>query len=208
MKKGIIASLGYLGLSVIGFVVLAFIIIGYGFKFHNNVIDLNENVGEQWANVESAYQRRADLIPNLMKVAERYAEHEQETFVKVIEARSKATSIQIDPSNITPQQLQQFQQAQSGLTSALSRLLAVFERYPELKANENYKELNNELERTENRINVERNRFNEKVKPYNKYIKRIPNNIFANYYDFTEKAYFKANAGSEKAPDINDYIKE
>lgn len=208
MKKGVIASLGCLGISIIGIIILAFIIIGYGFKFHNNVIDLDENVGEQWANVESAYQRRADLLPNLMKVAERYAEHEQETFVKVIEARSKATSIQIDPSNITPQQLQQFQQAQSGLTSALSRLLAVFERYPELKANENYKELMNELERTENRINVERNRFNEKVKPFNKYIKRIPNNIFANYFDFTEKAYFKSEKGSEKTPDINDFIKE
>jgi len=205
MKKGVIAGLG---LSVIGIIVLAFIIIGYGFKFHNNVVDLNENVGEQWANVESAYQRRADLIPNLMKVAERYAEHEKETFVKVIEARSKATSIQIDPSNITPQQLQQFQQAQSGLTSALSRLLAVFERYPELKANENYKELMNELERTENRINVERNRFNKKVKPYNKYIKRIPNNLFADYYNFSEKEYFKSEKGSEKVPDINDYIKE
>ncbi|NQY29121.1 MAG: LemA family protein [Flavobacteriaceae bacterium] len=208
MKKGVIVGLGCLGISIVGVAILAFVIIGYAFKFHNNVIDLDENIGEKWANVESAYQRRADLIPNLMKVAERYAEHEQETFIKVIEARSKATSIQIDPSNITPQQLQQFQQAQSGLTSALSRLLAVFERYPELKANENYKELMNELERTENRINVERNRFNEEVKPYNKYIKKIPNNLFANYYNFSEKAYFKSENGSEKAPDINDYIKK
>jgi LemA protein len=177
-------------------------------SFYNKAIGFEETIGEQWANVESAYQRRADLIPNLMKVAERYAEHEQETFVKVIEARSKATSIQIDPSNITPQQLQQFQQAQSGLTSALSRLLAVFERYPELKANENYKELMNELERTENRINVERNRFNEKVTPYNNHIRQFPGNILAGVFDFDKKERFKSEEGSEKVPDINDFIKE
>ena len=177
-------------------------------SFYNKAIGFEETIGEQWANVESAYQRRADLIPNLMKVAERYAEHEQETFVKVIEARSKATSIQIDPSNITPQQLQQFQQAQSGLTSALSRLLAVFERYPELKANENYKELMNELERTENRINVERNRFNEEVTPYNNHIRQFPGNILARVFDFDKKERFQSEKGSEKAPDINDFIKE
>ena len=177
-------------------------------SFYNKAIGFEENIGEQWANVESAYQRRADLIPNLMKVAERYAEHEQETFVKVIEARSKATSIQIDPSNITPQQLQQFQQAQSGLTSALSRLLAVFERYPELKANENYKELMNELERTENRINVERNRFNEKVTPYNNHIRQFPGNLLAGIFNFDKKERFKSENGSEKAPDINNFIKE
>ncbi len=177
-------------------------------SFYNKAIGFEETIGEQWANVESAYQRRADLIPNLMKVAERYAEHEQETFVKVIEARSKATSIQIDPSNITPQQLEQFQQAQSGLTSALSRLLAVFERYPELKANENYKELMNELERTENRINVERNRFNEEVTPYNNHIRQFPGNILAGVFDFDKKERFQSEKGSEKAPDINDFIKE
>ena len=177
-------------------------------SFYNKAIGFEETIGEQWANVESAYQRRADLIPNLMKVAERYAEHEQETFVKVIEARSKATSIQIDPSNITPQQLQQFQQAQSGLTSALSRLLAVFERYPELKANENYKELMNELERTENRINVVRNRFNEEVTPYNNHIRQFPGNILAGVFDFDKKERFQSEKGSEKAPDINDFIKE
>lgn len=177
-------------------------------SFYNKAIGFEETIGEQWANVESAYQRRADLIPNLMKVAERYAEHEQETFVKVIEARSKATSIQIDPSNITPQQLQQFQQAQSGLTSALSRLLAVFERYPDLKANENYKELMNELERTENRINVERNRFNEKVTPYNNHIRQFPGNLLAGIFNFDKKERFKSEKGSEKAPDINDFIKE
>jgi len=176
--------------------------------FYNTAIEFEESIGEQWANVESAYQRRADLIPNLMKVAERYAEHEQETFVKVIEARSKATSINIDPSNITPQQLQQFQQAQSGLTSALSRLLAIFERYPELKANENYKELMNELGRTENRINVERIRFNKEVTPYNNHIRQFPGNILAGVFNFDKKERFKAEKGSEKAVDINDYKKE
>lgn len=196
MKKGLISKL------CIGFLILL------GIYYYNSFTTLNENVDSQWANIESAYQRRADLIPNLMKVAERYAEHEQETFVKVIEARSKATSIQIDPSNITPQQLQQFQQAQSGLTSALSRLLAVFERYPELKANENYKELMNELERTENRINVERNRFNDDAKNFNTQTKKIPGVIVAKIAGFNEKEYFKSEKGSEKVPDINDYIKE
>jgi len=176
--------------------------------YYNKAIGFEETIGEQWANVESAYQRRYDLVSNLMKVAERYAEHEQETFVKVIEARSKATSIQIDPSNITPQQLQQFQQVQSGLTSALSRLLAVFERYPDLKANENYKELMNELERTENRINVERNRFNKKVTPYNNHIRQFPGNLLAGIFNFDKKERFKSEEGSEKAPNINDYIKE
>jgi len=176
--------------------------------FYNTAIEFEESIGEQWANVESAYQRRADLIPNLMKVAERYAEHEQETFVKVIEARSKATSINIDPSNITPQQLQQFQQAQSGLTSALSRLLAIFERYPELKANENYKELMNELGRTENRINVERIRFNKEVTPYNNHIRQFPGNVLAGVFNLDKMERFKAEKGSEKAVDINDYKKE
>lgn len=200
MKKGL------LPLIVVG--VLAFILYGWVKGFYNKAIGFEENIGEQWSKVESAYQRRADLIPNLMKVAERYAEYEQETFVKVTEARSKATSIQIDPSNITPQQLQQFQQAQSGLTSALSRLLAVFERYPDLKANENYKEMMNELERTENRIKVERDRFNEAITPYNNHIRQFPGNILAGVFNFEKKDRFKSEEGSEKAPDINDYLRK
>jgi LemA protein len=143
-----------------------------------------------------------------MKVAERYAKFEQETFTQVVEARSKATSIQIDPSNITPEQLKQFQQAQSGLTSALSKLLAVFERYPDLKANENYKEMMNELERTENRINVERNRFNSTVTPYNNHVRKFPGNLLAGFFGFDKKERFEAEAGTEKAPDINDYLSE
>jgi len=189
------------------------VIIGFGLYtsvkgFYNKTIILEENIAEKWSNVESAYQRRADLIPNLMKVAERYAKHEQETFVKVIEARSKATSIQIDPSNITPQQLEQFKQAQSGLTSALSRLLAVFERYPELKANENYKEMMNELERTENRIKIERDRFNKEVTPYNNHIRQFPGNMLAGVFNFDKKERFNADEGADKAPDVNDFIKE
>ncbi|CAM1346099.1 LemA family protein [Tenacibaculum crassostreae] len=195
-------------LPIIILAVLGFGIYGWVKGFYNTAIELEEKIGEQWSKVESAYQRRADLIPNLMKVAERYAEYEQETFTKVTEARSKATSIQIDPSNITPEQLQQFQQAQSGLTSALSRLLAVFERYPELKANENYKEMMNELERTENRIKVERDRFNEEITPYNNHIRQFPGNILAGVFNFEKKERFKAEEGTDKAPDVNDYMKK
>jgi LemA protein len=195
-------------LPLIILAVVGFALYGSVKGFYNTTITLEENIAEKWSNVESAYQRRADLIPNLMKVAERYAKHEQETFVKVIEARSKATSIQIDPSNITPQQLEQFKQAQSGLTSAISRLLAVFERYPELKANENYKEMMNELERTENRIKIERDRFNAEMTPYNNHIRQFPGNILASVFNFEKKDRFNADEGADKAPDVNDHIKE
>ncbi len=172
----------------------------YAMNLNNSLVDLDEKASAQWGNVESSYQRRADLIPNIVNTAKGYAEFEQETLTKVIEARSKATSVTIDPSNITPAQLEQFQEVQSGLTSALARLLAVFERYPDLKANENFKELINELERTENRINVERNRYNEKVLPYNTRIKEIPANLFAGMLGFDERTYFEAEEGSDKAP--------
>ena len=186
-------------------IVILLVLTGFalGPKFYNTGIELQENATAQWGNVESSYQRRADLIPNIVNTAKGYAEFEQETLIKVTEARSKATSIQIDPSNITPAQLQQFQQAQQGLTSALSRLLAVFERYPDLKANENFKELINELERTENRINVERNRFNETVLPFNKHIKTFPNNMVNTFIGkFSEMAYFEADKGTEDAPKV------
>jgi len=203
MKKGLIAGLGCVGLSVIGLIVLTIIGFAIGVPFYNNGIDLQENATSQWANVESSYQRRADLIPNIVNTAKGYAQFEQETLTKVIEARSKATAVTIDPSNITPQQLEQFQQVQSGLTSALSRLLAVFERYPDLKANENFKELINELERTENRINVERNRFNERVNPFNKHIKKFPGSFINNFVGkFEEMAYFEAEEGTDKAPEV------
>ena len=196
MKKGLIVIIAVVAIiGSIGFLV--------GPGFYNTAISLEEDATSQWANVESSYQRRSDLIPNIVNTAKGYAEFEQETLIRVTEARSKATSIQIDPSNITPEQLKQFQQAQSGLTSALSRLLATFERYPDLKANENFKELINELSRTENRINVERNRFNETVKPYNKHIKVFPNNLINVFIGkFAEMDYFEAEEGTEKAPNV------
>ncbi|GER60636.1 hypothetical protein ULMA_27440 [Patiriisocius marinus] len=175
-----------------------------GSGFYNTSIELRENATAQWGNVESSYQRRADLIPNIVNTAKGYAEFEQETLTKVIEARSKATSITIDPTNITPEKMAQFQKVQENMTGALSRLLAVFERYPDLKANENFKELINELERTENRINVERNRFNEIAKPYNKHLQVFPNNFFNSFIgNFEQMAYFEAKEGSEDAPDVD-----
>lgn len=179
-----------------------------GSSFYNKVIAEEENIGEQWSKVESAYQLRSDLIPNLMKIAERYAEYEQETFKSVTDARSKATSIQIDPSNITPEQLEQFKQAQGSMTSALSRLLAVFERYPDLKANENYKEVMNSYDRVEKRIKVERDRFNEAITPYNNLVRQFPNNIYASIFGFDKKARFDGDDGIEVAPDVNDSIRD
>ena len=196
MKKGLIALI----------VIVILGIIGYSFfkGFYNTGIELQEDATAQWGNVESAYQRRSDLIPNIVNTAKGYAEFEQKTLTDVIEARSKATSVNIDPTNISPAQLEQFQQAQSGLSSALSRLLVTVERYPDLKANENFKELINELERTENRINVERNRFNEAIKPYNKHIKTFPNNIVNNFIgNFEEMDYFEAEEGAETAPEVD-----
>lgn len=186
------------------------LIIGaYLANLNNQLVVLDQKAIAQWANVESSYQRRADLIPNIVSTAKGYAEFEQSTLIAVTEARSKATSVNIDPSNITPEQLAQYQEAQAGVTSALSRLLAVFERYPDLKANENFKELINELERTENRINVERNRFNEEARLFNTEINQFPTKMFAGILGFKEKTYFKADAGSENAPKVDfDFGKE
>ena len=189
-------------------IIIAILAVGMytkGKGFYNSVIGEEEKIAEQWSKVESAYQLRYDLIPNLMKVAERYAEYEQETFKMVTEARSKATSIQIDPSNITPEQLEQFKQVQGSMTSALSRLLAVFERYPDLKANENYKELMNSLDRVEKRIKVERDRFNEAITPYNNMVRTFPNNIYAAIFGFDKMERFDAVEGAEDGIDVNDY---
>ncbi len=187
-------------LIIIGVIVLIAFWIG---GINNKMVELDQTATSQWANVESAYQRRADLIPNIVNTAKGYAQFEKETLTQVIEARAKATSVQVDPSNITPENLAQFQQAQSGVSSALSRLLVTVEKYPELKANENFKELINELERTENRINVERNRFNGEVQQYNTYIKKVPNNMVAGFLNFDEKGYFKADAGASQAPKVD-----
>lgn len=170
---------------------------------NNKLVHLDESVMSQWGNVESSYQRRADLIPNIVNTAKGYAEFEQETLIRVTEARSKATSVTLDPSNATPEQMEQFQEAQAGVSSALARLLAVFERYPDLKANENFRELINELERTENRINVERNRFNETLRPYNTEVRSFPTKLAAGILGFRSKPYFEADAGSENAPEVD-----
>lgn len=182
---------------------LLVVIGGWFASVNNKLVHLDEGVMSQWGNVESSYQRRADLIPNIVNTAKGYAEFEQETLIRVTEARSKATSVTIDPTNVTPEQMAQFQEAQAGVSSALARLLAVFERYPDLKANENFKELINELERTENRINVERNRFNEVLRPYNTEIRQFPTKFAAGILGFETKAYFEAEAGSETAPEVD-----
>ena len=191
MKKSVIV------LIVIGVVLLI------AFAFYRNVynteVKLNQQVKQQWANVESSYQRRSDLIPNLVNTVKGYADFEKSTLTQVIEARSKATSVNINADNLTPETFQQFQQAQDGLSSALSRLMVVVERYPELKANQNFLELQAQLEGTENRINVERNRFNEAVERYNSFTLRF---LVHMIFKFEEKPYFQAKEGTDVAPTV------
>ena len=169
---------------------------------YNAMVMKQESVQASWAQVENVYQRRADLIPNLVATVKGYAAHEEGTLTAVIEARAKATGVTIDPSNITPEQLAQFQEAQDQLSGALSRLLVSIERYPELKANENFMALQSQLEGTENRITVERQKFNETAMDYNQYIRKFPRNIIASMFDFEKVGYFKAQAGSEVAPKV------
>ena len=166
------------------------------------MVTLDENVKNKWANVQSDYQRRADLIPNLVSTVKGAANFEQETLTGVIEARAKATSVQVDPTNITPEKLAEFQQAQAGVSSALGRLLAVVENYPDLKANQNFRDLQAQLEGTENRIKVSRNDFNTAVQQYNSTVRTFPNNIFAGMFGFKAKEGFQAEAGAEKAPQV------
>lgn len=188
MKKGIwIILVAFAG----------FFLSGCGY---NKMVDLEEQVTSQWSQVENSYQRRADLIPNLVNTVKGYAEHERETLEGVIEARSKATSVNIDPNNITPETLEQFNQAQEGLTSALSRLLVVVERYPDLKANQNFLDLQAQLEGTENRIAVERRKFNEVTQMYNAYIRKFPQLIYAGLFGFDKKNYFEARQGADQPP--------
>ena len=189
MTKWII--IGVLGLLVI-----------VGFSSYNGLVTKEENVGKAWGNVESDYQRRSDLIPNLVNTVMGYADFEKSTLTQVIQARASATQVKIDANNLTPENLAAFQQAQSGLSSALGRLLAVAESYPELKANQNFLDLQAQLEGTENRINVSRQRFNDTVNDYNVTRRRFPAVIFANMLGFGEKGYFKAEAGAEKAPEV------
>ncbi|WP_423126745.1 LemA family protein [Gaoshiqia sp. Z1-71] len=170
---------------------------------YNTMVTMDEGVSASWAQVENVYQRRADLIPNLVSTVKGYAAHEQETLQAVIEARAKATSVNVNPENMNMQQLQQFQEAQSGLSSALSRLMVVVERYPDLKANQNFLDLQAQLEGTENRITVERRKFNESARSFNTYIRTFPKNLYANLFGFEKKAYFEADQGAEKAPQVS-----
>jgi LemA protein len=169
---------------------------------YNKMVSLQEEVTGQWANVETAYQRRADLIPNLVSTVKGYADFERGTLEAVVNARAKATSTTIDASKLDAAALQQFQANQGELSSALSRLMVVVEKYPDLKANQNFLELQSQLEGTENRISVERRRFNDLVKAYNTYIKKFPTNLIAGMFSFEAKAYFESDAGSEKAPEV------
>ena len=188
---------------IIGIILVAvFIIYRFFAGSYNYMVNYDETVITAWSNVENVYQRRADLIPNLVSTVKGYAAHEQETLTGVIEARAKATSVSIDPANLNAAAIQQFQQAQTGLSSALSRLMVVVERYPDLKANQNFLELQAQLEGTENRIAVERRKFNESVKVYNTYIRSFPKNMVAGMYGFERKVQFAANEGADEVPEV------
>jgi LemA protein len=182
-------------------VVVALVLLVFrGCSGYNNLVKLREQVNRDWANVENVYQRRADLIPNLVSTVKGYAAHEQETFTQVVEARAKATSINIDAANMTEADLKRFQAAQGAISSSLSRLIAVAENYPDLKANQNFLELQAQLEGTENRIAVERRNFNITAQSYNTAIKTFPAVIFAGWFGFKDRPYFEADAGAQDAP--------
>ncbi len=186
-------------MAVVGIVL---ILIMWGSSRYNSLVTKEEGVTAAWAQVENVYQRRADLIPNLVNTVKGYADFEKGTLTAVIEARSKATSVTIDPTKLNESNIQQFQQAQDGLSSALSRLMVVVEKYPDLKANQNFMDLQAQLEGTENRIATERRNFNQTAQDYNTQIRRFPSNIFAGLFGFDNKAYFQAEAGAEKAPEV------
>lgn len=195
MKKGIIAII------VIG--VLVLLLGSWYVRTNNTLVTMKGQATKQWANVESSYQRRSDLIGNLVKTVQGAADFERNTLREVIAARSKATATTIDANNLNPERLAAFQQAQNGLSSALSRLLVTVERYPTLKANQNFLELQSQLEGTENRINVERNRFNDLAGEYNIKIQTIPTNLVANFANFEAIPLFTSNPGAENAPAVN-----
>ena len=174
----------------------------FGVTSYNSLVTQEESVGTAWSNVENQYQRRSDLIPNLVNTVKGYAAHEKETFDAVVSARAKATQATVNIDDLTPEKLQQYQRAQGEIGMALGRLLAVTENYPELKANENFQTLQAQLEGTENRISVERRRFNETAKEYNTTIRRFPKNIIAGMFGFEKRPYFEAQEGSEKAPEV------
>ena len=188
--------------TVIIIVAIVAVIAVWAINGYNSLVGMDEGVSNQWANVETQYQRRADLIPNLVNTVKGYAAHEQETLQGVIEARSKATQIKVDPTDLTPERLAQYQQAQGQLATALGKLLAITENYPDLKANQNFLELQAQLEGTENRINVARKNFNDAARAYNTAIRRFPKNILAGLFGFDKRAYFEAQDGAETAPTV------
>ena len=178
------------------------IITMWGISAYNGLVSMDEGVQTKWADVETQYPRRADLIPNLVNTVKGYAAHESETLQAVVEARAKATSMNIDPSNMSAEQIANFQKAQDGVSSALGRLLVTVEKYPDLKANENFRELQSQLEGTENRISVARRDYNEAARKYNTTLRSFPKNILAGMFGFEKKAYFEAQEGSEQAPAV------
>ena len=169
---------------------------------YNTMVSMDEGVKSQWAQVQNAYQRRADLIPNLVNTVQGYAKYEQGTLTAVVEARAKATSVNVDASKLNAASIKQFQEAQGGLSSALSKLLVVVEKYPDLKANQNFLDLQAQLEGTENRIAVERQKFNDATKDYNSYIRKFPQIMFSGWFGFQKKDYFEADKGAQKAPEV------
>ncbi len=199
MSKGLKIGLGIAG----GIIIIIFLIVSWATGKYNSFVGLNENVKSAWSKVENVYQRRADLVPNLVATVKGVANFEKETYTAVTEARAKVGQIKISADQLSdPAAIQKFQQAQDGLGSALSRLLVVSENYPQLKANENFLQLQSQLEGTENRIAVERRNFTQIVQEYNTAIKRFPGVFIANFSGFKEKEYFKAAAGSEQAPKV------
>ena len=188
--------------TIIIIVAVVAIIAIWAVSGYNSLVGMDENVSNQWANVETQYQRRADLIPNLVNTVKGYAAHEMETLEGVIAARSQATQIKVDPTDLTPEKLAEYQKAQGQLATALGKLLAITENYPDLKANQNFLELQAQLEGTENRINVARKNFNDAAKTYNTTIRRFPKNILAGMFGFDKRAYFEATEGAEQAPQV------
>lgn len=186
-------------LIIVGVIV---IIVLWAAGSYNGMVSSQEQVESQWAQVENVYQRRADLIPNLVATVKGYADFERQTLTDVIEARAKATSVNINPQNLDENSMKMFQEAQGQLSGALGRLMVVVERYPDLKANQNFLELQSQLEGTENRITVERNRFNDTARQYNTLIRSFPRNLFASAFGFERKPYFEAEQGAEKAPKV------
>lgn len=195
MKKGTVVTI---------IILLVLVVLGlrYGISSNNQMVTLQEGVRSSWSQVENSYQRRADLIPNLVNTVKGYAAHEQETLTQVVEARSKASQVTMDPTNLTPEMLQQYNQAQGELSQALNKLMVVVERYPDLKANTNFQELQRQLETTENQISTVRSAFNESVQGYNTYIRKFPRSIIASIAGFAQNGYFEAEAGAEKAPEV------